>query len=150
MIELQTTVINGRACEKAREQLTAELHRLKDGTRVSITIDEVRDDKTSAQLRYVHKIINDHLRAVLFEYGNIETDSNHLAKEWIKEYAGFGEVVGFRFKREYRERFVPWSFADKKHATKEMMSQIIDAIVRICATVDVIIEIPNEFKGEKE
>lgn len=101
-----------------------------------VTTSPHKEDKTDPQRKYVHTIIKEHLTPVLFEYGNIEANSEHLAKEWIKEYCGYGELKTFKFKGVARERFVSGSFSNIK---KEPLSEIIEAIVRICATVDVIV-----------
>lgn len=59
---------------------------------LEVRIEEVKQAKTLQQIKYIHDIISDYLTAVLFEYGNIEANSIELAKIWLKEYCGYGDL----------------------------------------------------------
>jgi len=92
--------------------------------------------KTNKQLRYLHKIIDKYLTQVLFDTGNIDVNSEKLAKLFIKERCGFGEKNIFKFKGEIKERFIDKSFAD---ASKEEIAQMIEVVIKICAIQGVFI-----------
>jgi hypothetical protein len=110
--------------------------------KVTIT-DKFKVNKTDPQRKYVHLIIKDYLTDVLYDHGNIDCKSEHLAKEWIKEYCGYGENKTLKFKGVARVRFVAKSFSD---ASKSDLMDIISAITRICAMVGVVIPEPEDFK----
>jgi hypothetical protein len=102
------------------------------------------EPKTTQQLRYLHDIITDYLMPVLFDSGNIEVRNVESAKVWIKEHCGYYEEKTMKFKGKDKVVKVYKSFRD---CEKPEMSKIIDAIVRVCAFVGVVIPEPNQ-QGE--
>ena len=98
--------------------------------------------KTNQQLRYIHDLIEDYLAPVLFDFGNIPSNSPDLAKRWLKEANGYGETISLKFKGNVQSRFVPFSFED---ATKEQLMTMIDNIIYICSYAGVVVpEITKE------
>lgn len=123
--------------------LTSRLKDYFDKNNKSLVFEcsELEELKTNPQLRYLHDIISDYLVDVLFEVGNIEAKSPHLAKFWLKEYIGYGEEVRVKHKGNDYMRFIPKSFAN---ASKSKMAEAIDAVVRVCAFAGVEVPKPNE------
>jgi len=112
-----------------------------------VATSEIEELKTNPQLRYLHDIIEDYLVDVLFEQGCIEAKSPHLAKFWLKEYIGYGEEVRVKIRGHKFIRFNPKSFAD---ASKKVMSEAIEAVIRVCAFAGVNVPDPIKLEANGE